>query len=188
LAASGIFGMRALALRDDADAQCAGGTCSAAARQKNDAATSAAFVANVGLAAGVVGIGVGSFLLARSSENERRAWGIVGVGAGAASLGVGALFGLRALSKREDSDARCGGGACTPAGAAVLDEARAAAWTSNVALGVGLLAAGAGAYLLATGGRTATTASSPCTGGACNRSATPRPAPGGVGSLLSGVW
>jgi serine/threonine-protein kinase len=181
LAVGGIFGVRALTVRDDADRQCRGGTCNADAVQRNSDANSAATVANIGMIAGIVGVGAGSYLLARSAENERRAWGIVGVGAGVVALGVGSFFGLRALDKRSDSNAQCASGACTPAGGALLDEAKAAAWTSDVALGLGLVMAGAGTYLLVTSG-------APRSPSSARLGVAPTVIPGGAGSLLTGAW
>ena len=77
--------------------------------------------------------------------------GLVLVGAGVLSAGIGAYFGLRAVSKRNESDVECpivgGRERCSVAGKELNDQARSAARTADVGIGVGLLLVGAGAYL-----------------------------------------
>ena len=77
--------------------------------------------------------------------------GLVLGGVGVASLGVGAFFGLRALSKRSDSDGECptvdGRERCSTRGVELNESARTAARAADVTVGLGLLAVGAGAYL-----------------------------------------
>lgn len=77
--------------------------------------------------------------------------GIALAGAGAVSLGVGAYFGVRAMSKRADSDEECptvgGRERCSSRGVELNDSARGAARAADVTIGLGLLAIGAGAYL-----------------------------------------
>ena len=63
---------------------------------------------------------------------------------GAVSLGIGAYFGLRALSKHGDSDGQCNGRLCTPEGFVLNEDARSAARTSNAFLAIGLVLAGGG--------------------------------------------
>ena len=77
--------------------------------------------------------------------------GVALAGVGAASLGVGVFFGVRALSKRSDSDELCptvdGRERCSSRGVELNDSARSAARAADVTIGLGLLAVGAGAYL-----------------------------------------
>jgi len=75
---------------------------------------------------------------------------IVG-GAGVASLAVGTYFGVRALSKRSDSDASCVGDVCrTAAGIDDYDDAKTYSRVSDVTLGLGIVAVAAASYLLLT--------------------------------------
>jgi hypothetical protein len=77
-------------------------------------------------------------------------------GLGLLGLGAGAYFGLKAFSDRSDSDARCPsiGGVeyCDRKGVELNDSARTSARLSNVGIGLGVLALGAGAYLFFSGG------------------------------------
>ncbi|MCC6648132.1 MAG: hypothetical protein IT374_21500 [Polyangiaceae bacterium] len=83
--------------------------------------------------------------------SPRSTAGVALAGAGAVSLGVGVYFGVRALSKRSDSDEQCpkidGRERCSVRGVELNDSARSAARASNLTVGLGLLAVGAGAYL-----------------------------------------
>ena len=78
-----------------------------------------------------------------------RRWVGLGVGgAGIVALGIGAYFGIRALSLGSDLSAACDPERCAnPAGAAIHDEASHAATVANVMLPVGLLATAVGTYL-----------------------------------------
>jgi hypothetical protein len=71
---------------------------------------------------------------------------IVG-GVGVAGLGVGAAFGLRAMSLKSDADGQCPRHLCTPQGVSRIDDARTAATVSTVALAAGLVGVGVGAWL-----------------------------------------
>jgi hypothetical protein len=77
------------------------------------------------------------------------AW--VAGGIGVAAIGVGSYFGLRAMSKRGDSDDHCRGALCDPEGVEFNNQAKSAAVVSNVAFGVGLVAVGVATWLLLTG-------------------------------------
>lgn len=86
----------------------------------------------------------------------RKVGGAALAGAAVVSLGVGAVMGFRALSKRSDSDGQCPNGPdgkvhCTVAGASANDDARTAARISDVTLGLGVVLLGAGGYLFFTG-------------------------------------
>ncbi|HEU4533826.1 MAG TPA: hypothetical protein VFS00_06895, partial [Polyangiaceae bacterium] len=82
---------------------------------------------------------------------SQRTVGFIVGGTGAAALLVGGYFGLRAIGKAGDVDERCPEARCTDAGAIALnDEAGRAATISNVALGLGLVGVGVGAFLVLT--------------------------------------
>jgi hypothetical protein len=59
----GFFGLRAIQKRRDSDAGCPGGACTREAWDTYGEGKTAARVANVGLGVGLVGLGVGAFLL-----------------------------------------------------------------------------------------------------------------------------
>ena len=87
----------------------------------------------------------------------RKIGGATLAGAGVVSLGVGAIMGLRALSKKSDSDAQCpptadGKVHCTTAGATANDDAKTAARVADVTLGLGVVLIGAGTYFYFSGG------------------------------------
>jgi len=88
---------------------------------------------------------------AASARRTRRTWGFVALGAGVAGIGTGAFFGVRALSQKSDADAKCHGNQCEPGGPEAQNDAKTSATISTLALGVGIAAAGVGAYLLLTG-------------------------------------
>jgi serine/threonine-protein kinase len=78
-------------------------------------------------------------------------WTLLGVGA--VGLGVGTYFGIRALDKKAESDSICDKNECSEEQAEAVelhDEAVTSAWISNVAIGVGIVGAGLGAFLLLT--------------------------------------
>ncbi len=79
---------------------------------------------------------------------SRRTVGWVLVATGAVALGVGGFFGLRAIDKRKQSDENCPADRCTALGVELNDSAKSAANVSNVALGVGLVAAIVGGGLI----------------------------------------
>jgi len=69
------------------------------------------------------------------------------LGAGVASLGVGSVFGVDALSKRSDAESLCAASRCDD-GRRANDDGIRAGWIANVGIGLGLVAIGAGIYLL----------------------------------------
>lgn len=72
-------------------------------------------------------------------------------GVGVAALGVGAFFGVSALTKSNDAKSRCSLASCTSAAAVgENNDAKTAATASDVALGAGLVALGVGAVLFFT--------------------------------------
>ena len=77
--------------------------------------------------------------------------------AGAAAAGVGAYFGVTAISDVNSSSGGCptdraGNTRCTQAGVNAANDAQTAAWASDISLGVGAVSALVGVYLFATGG------------------------------------
>jgi hypothetical protein len=74
-------------------------------------------------------------------------------GVAAAGLVAGAVFGLVALAKKGDADARCPGMACDAAGWSLVSDAKAAATASTISFGVAAIggALAAGLYVLAPG-------------------------------------
>ena len=91
-------------------------------------------------------------IAASDSGSGRRAAGFVVGGVGVVALGVGAVFGLRAIAKNHDSNAACPARDC--ANQAALDanaDARSAANVANVAVALGIVGIGVGTYLVLTG-------------------------------------
>jgi hypothetical protein len=69
-------------------------------------------------------------------------------GFGVAAIGVGAVYGIRALTKDSEASARCPGDVCPDeASLAASAEARRAATVANVAFGVGAASLGAATVL-----------------------------------------
>jgi hypothetical protein len=85
-----------------------------------------------------------------SPGGGKRTAGYVAVGVGLVGLGVGAVFGLSAISKRHDAEDLCTQGYCSAKAVATNDEAKSAAWISDVGFGIGIAGVGVGAYLLLT--------------------------------------
>jgi len=81
-------------------------------------------------------------------SSSRRTAGYVVGGVGLLSLGIGGFFGFRAISKRQDSDADCPGGACNARGWSTYEDAKSAARISNVGLALGVVGAGVGTWLV----------------------------------------
>ncbi len=84
------------------------------------------------------------------SKSRQRLASVVLAGAGAVAVGVGAFFGLRAMSKKGDGDSHCAGRFCDPEGLTLHDDAHFAATVSTVAFVLGAAAIGAGVYLYLT--------------------------------------
>lgn len=86
-----------------------------------------------------------------AAPSTRRVVGTVGLVTGAVLLGVGAAAGGFALAKKSESDRQCPtASSCSEAGIDSMRAADTLAWTSNIAIGVGLLAAAAGGVLFFT--------------------------------------
>lgn len=83
--------------------------------------------------------------------NTQRTWGFIAGGVGLIGIGAGAYFGVRALSKRDESEALCKNG-CTVRGSELSREAAASADWSTASFGVGIAALGLGTYLVLSSG------------------------------------
>jgi hypothetical protein len=80
-------------------------------------------------------------------SGSSRTMGYVLVGAGVIGIGIGSYFGLHAFSEWSTRKNGCANG-CTPEAKSAGDKASSAALVSYIGFGVGLIAAGVGAYLL----------------------------------------
>jgi hypothetical protein len=99
--------------------------------------------------------------------------------AGVVGLGVGTVYGLKAMSKNSDAEKTCSGATCSDrAGVELTEEAKDAALISNVAFGAGtvLLAAGVVLFVTLPSEESKTVALAPVI------------APGGGGVSLSGAF
>jgi hypothetical protein len=88
----------------------------------------------------------------------------VGIGvaaAGVAVLGVGAYFGLTAISKWNDSNKQCPGTVCNAEGVSLSHDAKQAATISDVTFGLGVAAVAAGVVLFVLGAPKNVTARGP---------------------------
>ncbi|MCU0687120.1 MAG: hypothetical protein MUF34_33565 [Polyangiaceae bacterium] len=127
---------------------------------------------------------------------SQRTVGLIVGGTGVAALLVGGYFGYRAIDKAGDVDKRCPESNCADAGAVSLnDEAGRAATASNIALGVGLVGIGVGAFLVLTapppGDRkpaAGRSAPAPAAGGAQARWISPVVGRDHVSLGFGGVW
>jgi hypothetical protein len=97
----------------------------------------------------------------------RKLVGIGVAGAGVVAVGVGSIFGVKAMNRNDDSKPHCQQNVCDPTGVKLNDDAKSAATVSTVLFGVGLAALGAGAWLFFSRPHDATTAAVvPTDGGA----------------------
>ncbi len=82
------------------------------------------------------------------STGGHRAPAYIAGGVALVGLGVGAVAGMQAMSKKSDADANCPNKQCNPAGRAMISDAQTAATVSTVGFGVGLAGAAAAIWLL----------------------------------------
>jgi serine/threonine-protein kinase len=88
---------------------------------------------------------------AESHANSQRTMGLIVGAAGIVGVGVGTYFGLRAFSKNSDAEAHCSAGVCgDQTGMELTEQAKNAATTANIAFGVGLAALAGGVVLYLT--------------------------------------
>jgi hypothetical protein len=103
------------------------------------------------------------------SGGTQRAAGVVALSAGVVAVAMGTYFGVRAISKSDEAKSLCDPAKCTDRRAVdINDEAKTSATVSTIAIGAGVLAAGAGVWLLLSAAqRPATTSArlSPAIGG-----------------------
>ncbi|MBK7585384.1 MAG: tetratricopeptide repeat protein [Myxococcales bacterium] len=87
-----------------------------------------------------------------SADSGGSTLGYVLVGAGSVAIGTGAVFGLMALSARKDADAACkqsgGQTLCGESARSALDRDKRYSLIADLGMGIGLVSAGVGFYLL----------------------------------------
>lgn len=83
----------------------------------------------------------------KADASSRRTAGLVLGGVGVVGLGVGAVFGLRTLSKWDASKDHCVDTRCDSEGASLASDAKSAGNVSTVAFALGAAALGVGGYL-----------------------------------------
>ena len=74
------------------------------------------------------------------------AYALGGLGVGA--LVIGGVYGVEAISKRQDSDSHCPQNQCSQAGVDLNNQAKSAAWVADIAIGAGLVSVAVATYLL----------------------------------------
>jgi len=86
------------------------------------------------------------------TSERRNTIGYVLIGSGAAATVAGVISGALALNKHAESDRECPAGpnSCTTAGVRAEESADRFAWGANIGIGLGVIAAGIGTYLLLT--------------------------------------
>jgi serine/threonine-protein kinase len=89
---------------------------------------------------------------AESRSSSQRTMGLVLGAAGVVGVGVGSFFGLKAFSKNGDAEKECPNAAACPTltGPSLVEDARNAATGSTIAFGLGLAALAGGAVLYFT--------------------------------------
>ncbi|MDB4939484.1 MAG: hypothetical protein JWP87_6456 [Labilithrix sp.] len=86
---------------------------------------------------------------AEAGGSGRRTTGFIVVGVGVAALGVGAFFGVRAITKSSEAKSLCSTDACTnPDAVSINSDAKTAARVADVVIGAGLVAVVVGTYLV----------------------------------------
>lgn len=118
----------------------------------------------------------------REPPGNRRTIGYVVGGAGVVLLAVGGYFGLRTLSQKSDSDTHCPGSVCDAQGVSASEDAHRSANLANVGVGLGLVAAGVGTWLVLT---STSDAAPPATG---RLRLTPSAGPSGGAVSLAGAF
>jgi hypothetical protein len=82
------------------------------------------------------------------SGKPRRSAGWVFLGAAVVGLGIGTVFGFRAIDKRKESDDHCPNDRCDQLGVDLNDSAKSSANVANVAIGLGVVSAIVGGILI----------------------------------------
>jgi hypothetical protein len=137
--AGSYFGVRASDEKGQRDAQCSSSGCSAAAFTHDAAARSAAINASALFGSGAALLLGGASWWAASRlrgprATERLTAGIVFGSLAIGDAAGGAALGLLAIHDKQERDAQCMGGECSPRALSYDAEARAAAGVSTVAL------------------------------------------------------
>jgi Tfp pilus assembly protein PilF len=96
----------------------------------------------------------------------RKPVGYSALGVSAVLLGLGTVFGVRALSFGSQTAEQCKNMVCDPAGWDALQSGRTSATAANVLFPIGIAAAGVGAFFLITAPKSAEAAPTPAAGGA----------------------
>lgn len=117
------------------------------------------------------------------STERKVAFGLAGLGV--AALTMGGVYGMRALSKRHDSDTFCPQDQCTQAGVDLNNQAKTAARIADVAFGIGLASAAVATYLFVRSPKHQTVAEAPRNDGVRLYADI---APGRTGIALRGAW
>lgn len=89
---------------------------------------------------------------AEDQPSKSKVPAFIALGVGAVGLGVGTVFGLSAISKKDDLDASCQNKVCPGNQQDTIDSAKTAGTISTVGFAVGAVGLGVGAYLLLTSG------------------------------------
>ena len=122
---------------------------------------------------------------APAEASHSNALGWVVLGTGVVALGVGTYFGVSALSTQNKVDQECPTlQSCSPKGIDLSHDAQAAAWASNIGIGVGIVGVVVGGYLLLSAPSSAKASNARVAPGPLRVSATRH---GGELSL-QGVW
>lgn len=100
-----------------------------------------------------------------TAGSSKRTIGWIVGGVSLVALGVGGYFGVRAISKRHESNDQCpADNQCTPDGKSLNDDAKSAATISTVLVGVGIAGAAVATWLvLSSGGASDASSSSSST-------------------------
>lgn len=94
---------------------------------------------------------------AEAGRSRAPAYAVLGIGA--VGLGVGTVFGILAIGKKNDLDSACANKVCSPAQQDTIDSGKTFGIVSTVGLGVGIVGVGVGTYLLLTSGPSSASAS-----------------------------
>jgi hypothetical protein len=116
---------------------------------------------------------------------SRKTAAYVAGGLGVGAIVVGSVFGVRAITKRLDSNRHCPQNQCTQQGVDLNNQAKTAALVSDITLGVGLVGVAVAAYLLLRPGAESAPAPGTVAGG---MELLPELGPGEAKLALRGVW
>ncbi len=76
LLVGGFFGIRALNLRSDSDTECPNERCTERGASLNDDAITAATISDIGMAIGLLGVGIGAYLILSSGSSGETSVGV----------------------------------------------------------------------------------------------------------------